>query len=221
MLALDLIESFLPQYKNNKYLQREWFLTYQTIYAMCVLSYCIYGLTNYYFYRNIEIIKSIIWVIKEYVILDMYICSTFDIYLHHVIAFTLTYISLKNEILFVLIENFYIVVLMTEISTFFLTVRIILFPHKHKKWINIVNNINNVLFVSTFYYTRWGLYYKYGISNNDNFIAIKNNVSIYEYYISYFCIYMLFFINIYWGILIGKMILKPFFKEDKIKLYNR
>ena len=52
MLALKLIESFLPQYKNNKYLQKEWLLTYQNVYAMCVLSYCMYGLTNYYFYRN-------------------------------------------------------------------------------------------------------------------------------------------------------------------------
>lgn len=221
MLALELVESFLPQYKNNKYLQREWFLTYQNIYAMCVLSYCMYGLINYYFNGNMEIIKSCFWIIQKYVILDMFICSTNDIYLHHIITFLMSTVGLKNEITFVVIKDFYIIAIMTEISSFFLTIRTILYSYKDKKWANAVNNINNILFASTFYYTRWFLYYKYVVSDIDSFINLKNNLTAYEYYVSSSCMYILFFLNIYWGFLIAKMLLKPFFKKDKIQLYNK
>jgi TLC domain len=214
MIALTIINRYFPQFKDNKYLQREWFITYQTTYAMCVLSYCMYVLLNYFMYGDIQIIKSIFVVIKNYVLLDMLICEKYDVYLHHITTFLICYISIGNDGLFEQLIHFYIVASMTEISTVFLTIREIIKPYRQLSFWKKAYDINNLLFATTFYYTRWYLFYTYGICDKDNFENIRNNVSSYQYYILYNCIYSIFALNIYWGILIGKMIYQKYKKNN-------
>jgi len=209
MLALTIINRYFPQYKDNKYLQHEWFINYQTTYAMCLLTYCMYGLLNYYMYRDIQIIKSVILVIKKYVILDILICEKIDIYLHHIATFLICCFSISNDTLIKQIIQFYVVTQMTEISNIFLTIREIIKPYRHHSFGKKAYYINNILFASTFYYTRWYLFYVYGIGCNDNFEKIRNYLPAYQYYILCNSFYMLFSLNIYWGILIGRMILRP------------
>jgi hypothetical protein len=209
MLALTIINRYFPQYKDNKYLQREWIITYQTTYAMCVLSYCMYGLLNYFMYRDIQIIKSVFSLIEKYIFFDMLICEKFEVYLHHIVTFSICYFSIRNDRLFEEIINCYVVAAMTEISTVFLTIREIIKPYRHLSFGKKAYDINNILFASTFYYTRWYLFYVYGIGRSDNFEIVRNNVPTYHYYILSSSLYGMFFLNIYWGVLIGKMMLRP------------
>ena len=209
MLALTIINRYFPQYKDNKYLQREWFLTYQTTYAMCVLSYCMYGLLNYFMYRDIQIIESVINVMQKYVFFDMLICDKFEVYLHHSVTFFICYFSIGNDRLIEEIIYFYIVATMTEISSIFLTIREIIKPYRHLSFGKKAYDINNILFACTFFYTRWYLFYVYGIGCNDNFEKIRNNLLGYQYYIFCSSLYIIYLLNIYWGVLIGRMILRP------------
>ena len=133
----------------------------------------------------------------------------FDMILHHLFALMLIYFFYNHNYLIIdnikiknnLIEN----ILSTEISTNFLIINNFI---KNIKNLFIIK-INQILFVSTFFYFRIYNYFIYIILSNDvNILIINISKNYYYKYLLYTGMYGLFILNIYWFFILLKKCIK-------------
>lgn len=149
-----------------------------------VSSFCV--ITNF----NIVNCSNIIGLIS---VGDLYFVKKKDMILHHILVlFFLDYMNIhddfkyKNEIVSTLLSS--------EISTIFLTTNNLLDNYGN---MGVFKHINQLCFVSTFFYYR---IYNYSIFFDKN---IYNTFSIYsknnfEFYKIYCVIYLFYILNLYW-----------------------
>lgn len=199
MYILDIIDEICPIKNHIKDAIETKFKYIQNIYCLLVVLYASYAI----FTNNIDLQVNAIYVVKWQCILEFLLCST-DIMLHHLIALGIIYpvtTSLQS------IDNFLPemrVVLQTEISTIFLVLREII-PVKYKTMVAM----NNILFVIIFAYMRLYQYTKYIIYNDTMYEKITFYYTSGTHSTWLICsLYSLSYINIYWGNIILKTLMK-------------
>jgi hypothetical protein len=133
----------------------------------------------------------------------------FDMILHHLFALMIIYFFHKHNYPIIydideknnLIKN----ILSTEISTTFLIINNFIKNIKN----SIIIKINQILFISTFFYFRIYNYLIYVVlSNNVNILIIKVSKNNYYKYLSYIGLHGLFILNIYWFFILLKKCIK-------------
>ena len=199
MYILDIIDEICPIKNDIKHAIETNFKYIQNIYCLLVVLYASYAV----FSNNIDLQVNAIYVVKWQCILEFILCSP-DIMLHHFIALCIIY-PVTNSLQSI---NHFLpemrIVLQTEISTIFLTLRNMI-PLKYKT----INTINNLLFIIIFSYMRLYQYTKYIIYNDTMYEKITNYyTSSSEATLLTCALYSLSYLNIYWGNIILKTLLK-------------
>ena len=143
-----------------------------------------------------------------YFVLDILLCDP-TLYLHHALSFIILYIYTINFEIIQIVYTAGIAFAMIEISTIFLTFRGILKKYKRAHpYITIIYNINDTIFAVTFLYTRVYLYYKQVLRNQELY-NITRQFTLVEYHYFNICLYLLYFLNLYWSYQIIQMFVKP------------
>jgi len=183
------------------YVLQSIYLSISVFSTYCILTTSYLNLCNY----NIALFCCIDYF--------LHICNInklkFDMILHHLFALMIIYFFYNHNYLIIdnieiknnLIKN----ILSTEISTNFLIINNFI---KNIKT-SIIIKINQILFVSTFFYFRIYNYFIYIILSNDvNILIIKISKNNYYKYLLYIGMYGLFILNIYWFFIILKKCVK-------------
>jgi len=198
MFLLNVIDSYFPIKENIKNTIQSNFKYIQNIYCLLIVSYATYATLS----NNIDLQIMALNIVKWQCILEFFLCSR-DVMLHHLIVLGIT-VPVTNSLQ--VIDTFLPelkIILQTELSTIFLTLHGII-PKKYKNAITI----NNILFVLTFLYTRLYQYSKYVIYNEKMYENITNYYTPANGTIICLALHSLLYINIYWGIIIIKTLVK-------------
>lgn len=198
MLLLHIINAICHADPNTKHNVQSWVKTIQNTYCFCIVSYATYAL----FTQDIQLYIRAAQVIQWQCIFDMLLCSP-DIALHHLFVLGLIYPFLTTPGIEIHTHNEISTILSSEISTIFLVLHNII-PKKYQT----MAIINNVLFISSFAYTRLYMYsieliYNESLHNKVEFYLPQSKVTI-----LFTSLYGLFFLNIYWAAIILKTLVK-------------
>jgi hypothetical protein len=208
MLLINIVNNFFPAYKDARIFQKEFLLNVQNAYALVMLAYLMTQLCNCVMHAQCANLMSFYTKFNYYFVADILLCDP-GLYLHHALSFVILYLYTIHFELTRLSYSTGIAFGMIEISTLFLTFRAILRNYKRAHpYITMVYNINNQIFVITFFYTRVYLYYKQVLRNQDMYDALVQ-MPVVEYHIFNMCLYLLYFINLYWAYQIIQSFVKP------------
>ena len=141
---------------TNKKIIKYGLLFFQNIYTLFI---CYQSLTSIYDWRNTGNIISLLNTTKYlriYLLTDLLLCSG-ELYIHHIASLCIIHVAINNPIFFNTNLIFYTSILYgTELSTLFLCVKCIL-----KEQYDTQNNYVDIIFLTTFIYTRIYLFSKY------------------------------------------------------------
>jgi len=184
------------------------------IYIAFIISFIISFLS--FFYNNDYFLKICLNIFMKYVTIDVFF-STPDLVLHHIFGYLLCQYIIENNIDFMKNNSIYKTFFNTELSTIFLSIKLLINWYKtdiektkFNKFIKIYYDINDLIFFCLFYKLRLHDYYYNIIQNENTYIEIYSSI---EYLIIknikiYIAIYGLFILNIYWFSLICKKLYK-------------
>jgi hypothetical protein len=193
-----LIQRFTPTYILKAQL-----LQFQNMYAMCVLSCVMKSLLDFYVNDNYESIIDSYRLIAYYVTFDMLFCEKI-MYLHHAFCWVLAYSYFNNLEASYESKDFCTLILTTEVSTYFLTLRAMLEESKHSHiYTKRAYDVLSVIFSITFFYFRFYVYinalqmeqYKVFLSTMTWFDRVALQIGLNG----------LLLLNVYWGRLILKL----------------
>jgi hypothetical protein len=154
----------------------------QYVYLGISLASCFCAMTDFYIIECSNVVGLMC-------LLDFYFVKKKDIMLHH--GFVLSMLHYMNTHEFDDKHNMVSILLHTEISTIFLII------HNLYTSINLINYINKMLFVSTFFYYR--IYQYYYLLFNPRFnITLYIHSTTFELCEIYIGMYGLFLLNVYW-----------------------
>ena len=194
-----LIKRFLPD--NIPKVQ---VLRFQNMYALCVMTRVMKGLCDYYLNDDYESVTASINALCYYVTFDMLFCEKI-IYFHHFLCGTLGYLYFNNSEATHASKDFCALILTTEVSTFFLTLRVMLEDVKH---LNIYTKrayyAVSAFFSITFFYFRFYVYIN--AMRSDQYALLLSTISYFNRGVLKFGLNGLLLLNIYWGSLILKSI---------------
>lgn len=140
----------------------------------------------------------------------LYIKRT-DMILHHIFVLLMIDYMNNNYYNIPISGNIISIILSTEISTIFLITNSLLsndyiikdYLKINTYFINIIKNMNNILFISTFlYYRVYNYYFNLIIDKDTNISFFRYTKNVYRFYEIYISIYGLFLLNLYWTTLI-------------------
>ena len=209
-----LLNYILP-FTNNKII-KEGLLIFQNIYALII---CCQSLYSIYDWRNTGNVESLITSAKYfrgYLMMDLLLCSG-EVYIHHIASLCINQIVINNSIFFKDPLVFYsTIVCGVELSSLFLIFRSLTEQFKIK---NKLTTINDILFLTTFTYTRIYLFSKYIILDKKFNDILIDNLSLttsftitpyilFDNIIMQGSLYTLYILNLYWFSLIIKKIVK-------------
>jgi len=210
MLLIDIVNNYFPAYKEARIFQKEFLLNVQNAYATIMLAYLMTQLYHCAFYDECASLMLFYTKFNYYFVGDMLLCEP-SLYLHHALSFASLYIYTINFQLTRLSYSTGIAFGMIEISTVFLTIRAILKKYKRAHpYIAVIYNINNQIFVITFFYTRVYLYYKQVLRNQDMY-DVMSQIPTVEYYVFNTSLHLIYFLNLYWAYQIIQSFVKPVF----------
>jgi hypothetical protein len=190
--------------------QKEFLLNVQNAYATIMLAYLMKQLCHCLMHDQCAGLMLFYTKFNYYFVGDMLICDP-SLYLHHVLSFVTLYIYTVNFQLTRLSYSTGIAFGMIEISTVFLTIRAILKNYKRTHpYIAVIYNINNQIFVITFFYTRVYLYYKQVLRNQDMYDVMAQTSAV-EYHVFNTSLHLIYFLNLYWAYQIIQSFVKPLF----------
>ena len=213
-----LLNYILP-FTNNKII-KEGLLIFQNIYALII---CCQSLYSIYDWRNTGNVESLITSAKYfrgYLMMDLLLCSG-EVYIHHIASLCINQIVINNSIFFKDPLVFYsTIVCGVELSSLFLIFRSLTEQFKIK---NKLTTINDILFLTTFTYTRIYLFSKYIILDKKFNDILIDNLSLttsftitpyilFDNIIMQGSLYTLYILNLYWFSLMIKKIVKPLIK---------
>jgi hypothetical protein len=183
-----------------------WIESYQNIANLVV---CTGVSATLYAYYNIseEYLNYAIPLIIIHFTSDLFITTKKDIQLHHLVGLIFIVYKYMMNVETIDTKSTILVLYKTEISTFFYVFKIILQNMKNKN--ELLIQLNDIFFIITFF--KFRMYDFYNILINDMSIYI-----IYMKY-NYFCIiisavHCMYLLNVYWFLIICKIIAKPFIK---------
>lgn len=211
MFLLNIIDRYCPIKESIKNTIQTNFKYIQNIYCLLIVSYATYATLS----NNIDLQINALNIVKWQCILEFLLCNP-DVMVHHLIVLGIT-VPVTNSLN--VIDNFLPelkIILQTEISTIFLTLRNFI-PNKYKTF----NVINNVLFVLTFLYTRLYQYSNYVIYNENMYENITNYYTPTNATTVVIALYLLFIMNIYWGIIIIKTLVKQINKLNILPTFQQ
>ena len=220
-MILDYI-IILPASKKQEI--KEGLLVFQNIYALII---CCQSLYSIYDWRNTGNVDSLITSAKYFrgfLMMDLLICSK-EIYIHHIASLCINQIAFNNNIFFNETAAFYTTIVYgVELSTLFLIVKSLADQFKIK---NKLTTINDILFLTTFTYTRIYLFSKYIILDKKFNDILIDNLSLTTSFTTFIThppyifsdniimqgsLYTLYILNLYWFSLMIKKIVKPLIK---------
>jgi hypothetical protein len=181
------------------------------IYIAFIISFIISFLSI--FYNNDYFLKICLNIFIKYVVIDVFF-STPDLIIHHILGYLSCQYILENNIDMMQNNDIYKTFLNTELSTIFLSIKLLIDWYKidieKSKYIKIYYTINDLIFLYLFYKLRIYDYFYNIIQNENLYKVIYNNIedSIIKNIKIYLSIYGLFILNIYWFSLICKKIYK-------------
>jgi hypothetical protein len=215
MLLTYIVNNFFPAYKDARFFQKEFLLNVQNTYALVMLSYLMRQLYNCSCYDQCTSLMAFYTKFNYYFVLDIVLCDH-TLYLHHALSFIILYIYTANFEIIQIAYSAGIAFAMIEISTTFLTIRAILKKYKRAHpYITMIYNINDAIFVITFFYTRIYLYYKQVLQNQELY-NITRQFTLVEYHYFNICLYLLYCLNLYWAYQILQIFVKPLFARVTI-----
>ena len=217
-----LLNYILP-FTNNKII-KEGLLIFQNIYALII---CCQSLYSIYDWRNTGNVESLITSAKYfrgYLMMDLLLCSG-EVYIHHIASLCINQIVINNSIFFKDPLVFYsTIVCGVELSSLFLIFRSLTEQFKIK---NKLTTINDILFITTFIYSRIYLFPKYMILDKKYNDILIDNLSLTTSFTTFIThppyifsdniimqgsLYTLYILNLYWFSLMIKKIVKPLIK---------
>ena len=207
MLLINFIHTLFPAYKDARIFQKEFLLNVQNAYALVILAYLMTQLCNCAFYNQCVNLVTTPQKLIYYFVSDTLLCDP-SMYFHHIASFAMAYIYSSN--IEIMKQSYHLTfgLGIVEISTLFLTFRAILKKYKRSHpYITIIYNINDKIFAVTFLYTRVYLYWD--LFGNEHVNQVTIQFPIVEYHIFNACLYILYFLNLYWGYKILQMFVKP------------
>jgi len=184
------------------------------------LSYIFSSLCFYYFIGNPETLGRCVFIITVQCFVDLLLCKN-EMVLHH-----LCVIGMSSFMYIHKLENTHVQLLTligTETSTIFFTARsviqeiedILINEKKHdeilvKKTFEKQRLVVDYFFASTFFITRIYLYSKNLIFNNEfNEYMMTNYTNTTQSFLHFYgANYLLYFLNVYWGLIITKKLFK-------------
>jgi hypothetical protein len=194
------------------------------IYIAFIISFIISFLSI--FYNNDYFLKICLNIFIKYVVIDVFF-STPDLIIHHILGYLSCQYILENNIDMMENNDIYKTFLNTELSTIFLSIKLLIDWYKtdiekskYNKLIKIYYPINDLIFLYLFYKLRVHNFF-YNIIQNENlykFIYYNIENSIIKNIKIYSSIYGLFILNIYWFSLICKKLYKAIIVTNFPKL---
>ncbi len=191
------------------------------IYIAFIISFIISFLSI--FYNTNYYLQICLNIFTIYVSIDVFF-STPDLVLHHIFGFFACQFITENNINFMINNNIYKTFFNTELSTIFLSIKLLIDWYKkdieqskYFKIIKIYYTINDIVFFYLFFKLRIYDFF-YNIIQNKKFYdivyyhihnSIIKNIKIYT------SIYGLFILNIYWFLIICKKL----YKQVIVKLF--
>jgi hypothetical protein len=202
------VNNYFPAYKDACIFQKEFLLNVQNAYALAMLLYLMRQLCHCTFYDECAEFMTFPQKFNYYLVIDALLCDP-QMYIHHIISFVFMYIYTINFKIIGVSHSCGIAFAMTEISTLFLTIRAILRNYKRTHpYITMIYNINDKIFVITFFYTRIYLYYFKLLRSQDMHDVIIQFPPM-EYHIFNISMHLLYLLNLYWAFLMIQSFVKP------------
>lgn len=175
----------------------------------------------YYYYVDKNTLYFSLPLIALHFLLDIFVCNT-DIKIHHMCGlltiFTKYYYNtqpIHDSSIFVLVYNF-------EITTFFYLFKIWLKPYEktQNKLLKCIITSNDIIFFLSFFKIRIFDYYIYVISNPTVYENLYNYVGdrVFDNILMYSGIYGLFILNMYWFLIMCKIVCRTFFGDKVMSL---
>lgn len=213
-----LLNYLLPFTKQK--LIKENLLIFQNIYALIICCQSLYSIYDWRNTGNIVSLLNTTKLFKIFLLFDLLLCSG-EVYIHHIASLCINQIVINNSIFFKDPLVFYSTIVGgVELSSLFLIFRSLSEQFKIK---NKLTTINDILFLTTFIYTRIYLFSKYIILNkifNDILIdnlSLTTSFTIFITHPPYIFsdnivmqvnLYTLYILNLYWFSLMIKKIVK-------------
>jgi len=200
MLLVKIINALCPLDPNTNHNVQTFFKAIQNTYCLAIVSYASYVIYT----RDVQLYLHAGQVIQWQCVFDMLLCSP-DLILHHLFVLGLLYPFLTTPGIEIHTQIEMSTILTTEMSTIFLVLSNII-PKKYQK----LTIMNNVLFISTFAYTRLYMYSTALIYNVYLHNSLAMHLSSAKSTLLITSLYGLFFLNIYWGAIILKTLVKQY-----------
>lgn len=192
------IQQFLPAYIPKAHL-----LQFQNMYAGYVLSHVMRSLFNFYVNDDGESTIDSIRLLAYYVSFDLLFCEKI-MYIHHTLCLCLGYVVFNNLEAYYASKEFGALILSSEVSTYFLTLRAMLEESKHSHiYIKRAYDTVSVIFSLTFFYFRF--YVFTNALQMEQYTEFRSAMSWFDSAMLQFGLSGLLLLNIYWGRLILKM----------------
>jgi hypothetical protein len=177
---------------------------YQNLSLFIIGIISLFACISYDIGNNCEFIFSFLQkAIILYLGVDLFSNKQFDFFIHHIFTLLIGFYNYYYKIGY--IENHIIIytLLRTEISSIFLVLKYYI------KKDSIFYNINNLIFIILFFKFRVFDYYYYIIDSNSSLYLLyeKNEISI-RPIILFIGFYGLYFLNLYWALVMIKIIFK-------------
>jgi hypothetical protein len=198
MILLHCINAVMPMKNDTKTKTSNIFKMIQNVYCLPIVLYAIYACYS----NDINTQIRMFSIVKWQCIFDFLLCTP-DLIIHHIAALLLICPSLNSIHALSNLMHLMIVVLKTEISSLFLVFREFI-PKKYKR----LSNINNILFIVLFFYTRIYQYSNKIIYNETLHDDIDKYYSPFDAGLIKIGVYLLYFMNLYWFTIIIKTIVK-------------
>ena len=182
-------------------------------YCCIVLSLFICYNLYLYYYVNTEYLNLSLPVILSYFIIDFFVCKN-DIKIHHFLIILLIYFNYNHTVSIADSNITTISLYKTEISTIFYSLKIIMKNNTFFK--KYFSQVNDILFLTTF--VKFRIYDMYSnVLVNPLFYSqmTKYTDTIYKQILLYVPLYCFYGLNVYWLVIMCKILAKPIIKKCK------
>jgi len=199
---------------------------FQDTFSLLMSFYCCFCLYKFKQTNNTQWFKNICYLFLPYLIIDFYLETRLEFWIHHACTIFLTSFTLYKQIIPDILTGCIFTSLLTETSSIFLSIKMLIRTYLKNnttnkkselaKLLKKINPINDIIFYILFIYTRIYLFGKNVLYNMD--LYIKNvSGSVLTDKIGLMSLWTIGLLNYYWFILITKKAINVAFGYDVFK----